>query len=341
MRPRLSAPIGVELKLTNQCNLRCMHCIADSGQITNEELSLSEILSTIDELVRMKVFYIGFTGGEPLLHPDLFNIINYTTKAGIRTGITTNGTLITPDVAKKLRKSGAWLVRVSMDGHTPELHDWFRGRAGSFSMTCDGIKRLIGEHLQVTVLTVVSKHNFDTWENMISLCQELKVRALNTYVFVSEGRGKEKKELALSPNEYRDFLKRVLNVRRIQKDVQLITDAPLLSILRNSVDGSACPAGMFDLFIKENGDVTPCPYFPDAIGNLRNKSLSEIWQTNTFLDTLRKSTHLSAICRACEFVEACFGGCRAAAYCIHGTISAPDPNCWLVKEKIPCEQNDI
>jgi len=281
----------------------------------------------------MKVFYIGFTGGEPLVHANIYNILEYASSYKFQIGITTNGTLVTENVAKKLKSFSVDLVRVSLDSHKPDVHDWFRGKSHSFKAACEGIRHLLKEKLNVTVLTVISKHNIADWEEMIKTCGNLGVRALNTYIFVPKGRGEDKNKLALNPQEYKSFLTRVVEIQNSRKNIHLVTDAPLLSVLRESKESGSCQAGMFDLFIKEDGEVTPCPYFTNSIGSIRKKPLSQIWRNSNFLASLRSKARLPGTCKSCDFSESCFGGCRAAAYCAHKTISAPDPNCWLIDAK--------
>jgi radical SAM protein with 4Fe4S-binding SPASM domain len=283
----------------------------------------------------MKVFYVTLTGGEPLLHKDIFSIINYASEKNLKVSLTTNGVVINRRVAKKLKDLDTWLIRVSLDGSIPKIHDNFRGVVGSYIRTIKGIKALLAENLNVVVLTVVSKHNIHEVERIIDVVRRLGVKAINTYIFVPGGRGKNVENLALTSSEYKKFLERIISLKEKYKEIQILTKAPLMSLLYNSEISGACAAGTSNLFIEENGDVIPCPYLPLVIGNTRKTRLDYMWKNSKILYELRDPNKLSNTCKECEYVKRCFGGCRAAAYHKYGSISYPDPNCWIVNSHVP------
>ena len=328
-RLSLAAPIGIDLKITNKCNLKCKHCIAESGLEHENEFNDSEILDLIENISNLGIFYLGLTGGEPFSNPSLPLFIKKAHELGLSTGITTNGTLIDNATAKLLKENDVSLVRVSIDAANADEHDFFRGVPGAFDKACKGIMNLVEYGVPVTVLTVVSQRNFRTWKQMIELCASLGVKSLNTYLFVPAGRGREIATEALTPKQHFDFLYEVAHLQTLGSQVRIVTDTPLLSVVKETEASANCPAGMFELFIKENGDVAPCPYFPMAIGNVRENSLIDIWSNSQFLRDLRNPNRLPIKCKNCQHIQTCFGGCRAAAYCSYGSISESDPNCWL------------
>jgi radical SAM protein with 4Fe4S-binding SPASM domain len=295
---------------------------------------LDELNSLFSDLSKLKVFHVSLTGGEPLLRPDLFDVIDLGRGYGLEIGITTNGTLIDEVVATRIKNSGVWGVRVSLDSSARDLNDQFRGETGAFDKTCSGIRWLVKHEIPVVILTVVSKFNYDSWEDMIPLCRSLGVRALNTYSFVPGGRGKTRTDLSLTPQEYRDFLLKINKYQTVNKsDVKIISECPLLCVVREEKHSGACPAGIFDLLIKEDGEVNPCPYFDISLGNAKHNSIGDIWQQSKFLHDLRNVDCLAEACKKCDFVSSCFGGCRAAAFSTYENICTADPYCWIAEIK--------
>ena len=130
----LKFPLHIEIKITNKCNLKCLHCISSAGRVYKKELSKKEIFKIIEEAKKEKAFTIGITGGEPFLRNDIFEIIDKIYNSGLELIITTNGTLVNKSILERI-KNKVSLIRISIDHFERTKHDYFRGVKGSFQKT--------------------------------------------------------------------------------------------------------------------------------------------------------------------------------------------------------------
>jgi AdoMet-dependent heme synthase len=334
----LRAPIGVNFKITNRCNLRCDHCLASCGDVGKDELSLKEILAIIDDLKENDVFFIDITGGEPLMHKDIFTILKYINKKNMSLSLATNATLVNDYVIENLKRIDLKVVKVSLDGSNAAIHEMQRkGMSGCFDQTCAGIKRLKAENFPVTAVVTISKRNFLDIENIIHLAIDLKVDAINLFPVVPGGRGAALENFILSPDELETVFKMLIRFEEVYgTKIKFIHESPLYNVSKIQEkkcdmcdEYSACMAGSVLLFIMENGSVVPCPFFTEPIGNLNKMKLKDIWKQDSYMKDIIKEDFLDEKCRKCEYLKACFGGCRAASKNMYGTISRKDPFCWV------------
>ena len=265
---------------------------------------------------------------------DFFKILQYISQNNIQSLLTTNATLIDRSVAARLRKYGLKQARVSLDGSCSSIHAKLRGTRKSFHQAVSGIKHLIDEGIMVTAITVVSRHNLSDVENICDLCLSIGVEGVNFITLVPGGRGKNLNDLILSPGEYRRFLQQIERLRRTKgkQGLAILSEAPLQAIVRGMKDSGICCAASAFIFVCEDGSVTACPYFFEKIGSIRKSSIIKIWRHSDFLNNLCNEKLLSDECRICDYSDSCFGGCRAAAYNVFGSISRPDPFCWISKD---------
>jgi len=332
------------LHITNQCNLRCKHCYASAGEKLENELSLKEIKKLIDDLDVLGTQYIILSGGEPFLHKGFFDILTYCEKKQIHTMITSNGTLITDAVAKKL-KDYSYLdsVQVSIDSHDPLKHNNFRGLDDAFQLALNGIQACIKNGIKVSIMTTLSKINVDNMEDMLTFFSSLGVAGIAFERFVPEGRGLAMKEQALSPQELKMSLAKLVRLRKKNTKIKVWSNDPLLQFMDKKLNNltkhykgskdicGGCSAGIIGSCITPDGYVTPCTRLYKRIASIRDHSLKDIWENNAFFQTLRKRKgNLKGKCGKCEYINVC-GGCRAAAYHVSGDVCAEDPSCWLKK----------
>jgi len=225
--------------------------------------------------------------------------------------------LIDDDVAKKLKKAGIKTVSISLDSSIPERHDEFRGVKGSWEHAVEAIKALGRNGMLLQVNTTVTKQNYDEIDDIMALAEELGVENFHLFFLVPTGRGVKIEDI--SPSMYEDMIKNAfakgakhkLNVKpadapqfmRIAKDMGLD--------MRRWVRG--CMAGLYYCRIYPTGDVTPCPYLPIKLGNIRERSFKDIWFNSEILNNLRDFSKLKGKCGICDYREVC-GGCRARAY---------------------------
>jgi len=351
------APFLVVWNFTQLCNLKCKHCYASAGKPHPNELTTQEAFKALDKLVDAGVNIIAFSGGEPLMRKDIFDVLKRASDYGVFTAIATNATLITKDVAKRLKDVNLGYVQISLDGAKPETHNGFRGAPKAFERTIQGIKNCVEQDIFVEVATTATKINYEEIPAIIDLCEKLNVDWWMMYNFVPTGRGRFILENDLSPEERERLLKILWEKLRSKPKLQVLSTAPqyarvalqmeekvkdevgelivpthfynphlhgqLLS-LSDFIGG--CGAGRFYCALEPNGDITPCVFFPLKVGNIKIDDFKEIWENNkTFLD-LRDRDKLKPHCGVCEYKYVC-GGCRARAYGYFGDYLAPDPGC--------------
>lgn len=339
-RGYLSAPQSIIWELTHRCNLKCKHCFSSSGAAASNELTTDEIRKGLDSFERNKVFQINFTGGEPLLRNDFFEILDYATAKKIAIDFSTNGFLIDQTTVDRLKDTNIFNIQISLDG-IGELHDRFRGVDGLYRKILDGIEILKRSGFNVVISTTINKTNLRQLGDIIDKAQELGVSVFKTTLFIPIGRGKaNENELQLSRDDVRSIAyilkeKRALIGDRLQIQMDscypwlLEENRPEETIWKNRNVG--CSAGSSTLFITAEGKVAPCPFLRHmTIGNLRSEDLKTIWNSDA-LECFRtiKPEDLKGRCHNCEFLGSeCYGGCRAAAFAESGDMLGEDPLCW-------------
>jgi heme b synthase len=353
---------------TAACNLVCSHCrrtdVADA--VTPDELSTQEAEGLIDELSGWGRTILVFSGGEPLMRPDIFHLMRYANQKGVIVALATNGTLVDQDLAKRIREIGVDRVSISFDGADEATHDAFRRLPGSFRSAMAGAKALRAEGVPLQVNVTVAKHNADQMDRMVSLAKDLGAAALHLFLLVPVGCGMEiAEEQTLHADAYEETLNWLYETERKEKDLQLrATCAPhYFRVVRQRQaaggDGDApstgarpghpgagghggsshggergalhaatrgCLAGPGVCFVSHTGKVYGCGYMPVEAGDLRNAPLADIWQTSAFFGELRDLDELKGKCGRCGYDKVC-GGCRARAYGSTGDYLAEEPFC--------------
>jgi radical SAM protein with 4Fe4S-binding SPASM domain len=338
-----SAPLSVIWDLTYECNLKCKHCLVGAGSPMGDELSTEEITGIIDQLVEMKVFSITFSGGEPLLRKDFFDILNYASARNLGIKLSTNGLLVTDRVIKRLDDIRIFAVQISVDG-MEKTHDTFRGGKGAYRKAVNALEKLVAAGYWTIVSAMITKYNRHEIRSILEKAISLGVATFKLSAFIPTGRGSknitrlslsmaETKDLALEMRELQDKYR-----HKIQFDIEgtycWLLDAPPnnLKLTRDRAARVGCSAGRSQLVISPNGNVLSCPFLCDfVVGDLRKDKVTDIWRDAEILKQFRNITkgHLKGKCKDCEYVpNQCQGGCRAAAYVASGDIYGGDPFCW-------------
>ena len=309
---------GVSIEVTRQCNLHCKHCYSNSGAKRENELTTEEIKRLIDELANTGVLNILVTGGEPLLHPDLFDIIKYIRSKPMSCMLFTNGTLLTEKSVNTLKELGVLSVTVSMDGATPETHDAFRG-GESFEKVVRAIKMLKEVGIPVKINVSLHKGILGEITDLLTLFEKWEIKEYYLGPITYTGR-LERSDFTITPEEYKKVLKQVkeyeISVGRAKKKLpyfpELIT----------------CGIGMGNLTVRSNGSVAPCITFPDdiSLGNIREVRIAEIWNNSPVLNKMRRiSASENEKCKECIHIRVCGGGCIADHYRRTGKLGCGDP----------------
>ena len=352
------APFLVVWNFTQQCNLRCKHCYASAGSSGLNELNTNEALKVVDKLADAGITILAFSGGEPLIRKDFFQVLERANSYGIFTAVATNGTLLLKDTVKRLKQAGIGYVQISLDGAKPETHEAFRGVPGIFEKVINGIKNCVEEGIFVEVATTATRLNYLEIPEIIDLCGKLNVNWWMMYNSVPTGRGRFIIENDLSPEEREKLLKTLwaklkLNIkpdvlstapqyarvalqmeekleREIREEIVIPTHFYNPHLHGQLIDLSefigGCGAGRFYCAIEHDGSITPCVFFPLKVGNILKDNFEEIWEKNKVFQELRNREKLKPNCGICEFKYVC-GGCRARAYGYFGDYLAPDPGC--------------
>lgn len=357
------APFLVVWNYTKACNLKCRHCYENAGGApAPDELTTEEKKGVIDEFEDAGVVAIAFSGGEPLIAKDIFEIAGYAKSKGFFTSIATNGTLITPEVAKRMKEVFDY-AEISLDGFE-EVHDGFRGVPGAWKKTCEGIKNAVNAGIDTCVALTATKNNLTEIPRLVDFVEkDLGAKRVIIFNYVPTGRGKEIMDQDLSPRERQELL-RYLYSRMMESNCRLIaySTAPQYSMISweyaygvytgaavegrivathfttegamRSLQGrtkslaeflGGCGAGRLYCGLEPNGDITPCVFMPIKIGNIRNDRLLDVWEKSDVLWKLRVREGMEG-CGDCEYRYIC-GGCRARAYGYFGDVRAADPGC--------------
>jgi mycofactocin radical SAM maturase len=347
---QLSAPLFVIWEITSACNLRCKHCLSDSGKPLSNELSTEEVKELIDSLAMMKVFYINFSGGEPLVRPDIFEILEYASKKSIGIDLLTNGALITKEVISRFENTNIFHVQISLDG-IGKTHDAFRGINGSYERAIKAIKLLRDANYGVSISSAVTKQNLDEIPKIIDLAVDLGANLYKTTLFMPAGRGKKNvDDLVLTPHDAKRLAFMMIEKKKEVGDRITISNEEIYPWLTepsgNSTAGMSpapdsskvgCTAANSSLYITPDGKIAPCPFLREfTAGNIRKEELKGIWNDSSTFGIFRniKQGDLKGKCGRCDHLGIrCYGGCRAAAYAHNGDLYAEDPLCWREVEK--------
>jgi 12,18-didecarboxysiroheme deacetylase len=346
--------------MTKACNLKCLHCYAHATAGPNpSELGTAQARAMIDDLAQFGAPVILFSGGEPLMRPDLPELARYAVGRGMRAVISTNGTLIHADKAKELKDIGLSYVGVSLDG-LPAVHDKFRGVAGAFDQALAGIRNCLAAGLKVGLRFTVYKHNAAEVPGVFDLLEKEGIPRVCFYHLVYAGRGSRLMDEDLGHAGTRALLDLIMDrtaalfakgqcpevltvdnhadgpyvyQRLLREDPQRA--AEVLELL-NWNEGNSSGRGIG--CVSWDGAVHPDQFWRHLnLGNVTQRPFSQIWTdlSHPVLGKLKdKRPHLKGRCVDCRWLDICGGNFRVRAEAATGDLWAPDPACYLTDEEI-------
>jgi 12,18-didecarboxysiroheme deacetylase len=351
--------------VTRACNLKCIHCYAHAvGRSREKELTTEQAKTMIDDLAQFGVPVLLFSGGEPLVRPDLVELARYAVAKGMRAVISTNGTLITREKAKELKSVGLSYVGVSLDG-MEAINDQFRGKKGAFKEAMEGIRNCQEAGLKVGLRFTINRMNMGEVSRIFDLLEASNIPRVCFYHLVYAGRGSDLIDQDLDHDETRRVVDLImdrtkdLHDRGMAKEVLTVdnhADGPylylrmlrqrdpraeeVLSLLKmnegnNSGRGIGC--------ISWDGSVYADQFWRHcSFGNILEKPFSTIWTdlSNPLMAKLKdKKRHVKGRCASCQWLDICGGNFRVRAEAATGDLWAPDPACYLTDEEIGIEKS--
>ncbi len=346
---------------TKTCNLKCRHCYmeADAKKYA-DELTTAEARKFIDDLAEFNVPVLLFSGGEPLMRQDFFTLADYAAQKGLRPTLSTNGTLITRDVARRIKDIGVGYVGISLDG-LAKVNDKFRGVVGAFDKAMRGIENCVAVGQRVGLRFTINKHNFNELDKIFDFIEAKEINRVCFYHLVYSGRGNAMIDEDVTCAESRRALDTIIartrdfEARGLDKEILTVDnhcDGPYMYLKALSA-GDEQGAAQIKKYISLNGgnrsgiafgEVDPWGFVhPDqftqhhTFGNVRERKFGDIWQdtTNPIMAGLKeRKPLLKGRCAACRFLACCNGNFRTRAEAKTGDFWASDPACYLTDEEI-------
>jgi radical SAM protein len=350
-------PFIVIWEVTRACALKCLHCRAEAQYHADpRQLTFEEGIKLIDDIAAMDSPLVVFTGGDPLMRPDLFDLAKYAIgEKGLSVSMTPSATpRVTREAIVKAKDVGLSRWAFSLDGSCADIHDHFRGTKGSYALTMRGIQYLKELNIPIQINTTVSKYNLHDLAAIAEKVREMEAVLWSVFFLVPTGRGMEKD--MITPEQHEEVMKWLVRVQQTMPYGVKATEAPhyrrvFLQERRGLSNASAgaggkredllgrAPKGVNDgdgfVFVSHIGDVYPSGFLPVACGNVRERSLADIYRNSPIMKQLRDKSLLKGKCGVCEFKEIC-GGSRSRAYAVTGDYLASDPYCAYMPKGWNC-----
>ncbi len=345
---------------TRQCNLHCIHCYANANnQRTPGEMNTAAGKAFIRDLADFGVPVILFSGGEPLLREDLFELASFAMEQGIRVALSTNGTLITKTIAKKASSVGFAEVGISLDG-IGASNDHFRGQKGAYEAALKGIRNCVAMGLRVSLRLTITRFNYQEISAIFQLLEEEAIDRVCFYHLAYSGRGDSLRGEDISHSQTRSVIDTIIehtldmHRRGLRKEVLTVANhadaiylylklkeqdsqraSKVLDLLRlNGGNNSGIKIGAVD----DLGNVHPDQFWWHySLGNVCQRKFGDIWMDTSepLLQGLKNRKELlKGRCARCQYLDLCNGNLRVRAEAVYGDVWAEDPACYLSDEEI-------
>ncbi|MBM7659128.1 radical SAM protein [Sporolactobacillus spathodeae] len=347
-------PFIVIWEVTRMCPLHCLHCRA-AAQLHPYpgELTTAEGKQLIDQIYSMDNPLLVFSGGDPLMRDDLFELTEYAAGKGMRVSITPSATpRLTRKAVIRSKEAGMKRWALSLDGADAETHDAFRGVSGSFERTLKAISYLNEADIRFQINTTVTQYNVDKLPQMAELLTELGAAVWTLFFLVPTGRGKLLQPI--SPEKHEAVMHWAFNMqehvpyiisttegqfyrRVVYQENAKRREQGLAPIGHHQDDLAKAPRGTNDgngfVFIGHTGDVQPAGFLPIQCGNVKETPLPEIYRNHPVFQALRDPDSTKGKCGVCEFRFVC-GGSRSRAYALTGDYKAAEPYCVYIPKAL-------
>jgi radical SAM protein len=338
------APMLVIWEVTQACDLECVHCRAAAQPERNPaELSTEQGYRLLDEIRSFGEPLMVFTGGDPLKRPDLYDLIRYSVKIGLRTNVTPSATpLLTAEAIEGFKAAGIARMAISLDGPDAATHDEFRGIPGTFDRAMFALRHARDIGLDVQLQTTVSRRNMARLAEVAEIAKEVRAKMWSLFFLIVTGRAAESDDL-LAP-EYEQVFEFMYELSKTAPFGVKTTEAMHYrryvaqrikaehGVTENAnAKGVAWrTAGVSDgkgfVFVPHTGEIFPSGFLPVSGGNVLNESLTDVYRNSDLFLSLRDTTKREGKCGICEYQKIC-GGSRSRAYALTGDFLAEDPRC--------------
>jgi SynChlorMet cassette radical SAM/SPASM protein ScmF len=333
--------------LTSDCNLRCRHCwIAPHYLLADKSSSYLDpelFTGILDQAAPLGLSGVKFTGGEPLFHPRIADLIANVKKRGLRLVVETNGTLCSPEIAEKIASVGNVFVSVSIDAADPEVHEWIRGKKGCFAEAVAGVKNLVNAGLRPQIIMTIMRRNKDQIEPIVRLTESLGVGSVKFNILQPTARG----EQMFAAGETVGIPELISLGKWVEGELSKTTRLPLyydqplafrsLKSMFNAKNGTGChTCGIFRILgVLANGSYALCGIgetVPELVfGNAAHDALKDVWEKTAVLNDIREGlpARLRGICAECVLKNVCLGSCIAQNFYSRHDLWAPF---WFCEE---------
>lgn len=331
-------------EVTTACNLRCIHCHAAGGVPDPDELTTDEGKKLIDQIAEVSDFRtLVYSGGEPLVRRDIFELLRHSQHAGFVNIIATNGILIDEEMAWKLKDHGVACHAISLDAADPDIHNYIRNNPRAFDLAVRAIEATRKAGIVLQINTTAMEYNMDCLPELVDFAEKQGAGIMLMYQLVAVGRGQKIKNATLKKNTNKRLSELI---SRKQKRASGIIEPvagpqywPYL-LKSNGIHNRTlvrlaglffhgCSAGRGFVYVKANGDVWPCPFIEVSGGSVRESNFREIYESSAVFRKLRdREQTLKGLCGDCSYRSVC-GGCRGRALAYTGDYLAEDPHCFI------------
>ena len=338
------APMLVIWEATQACDLACVHCRASAqSERSDSELTTEQGYRLLDEIRSFGEPLMVFTGGDPLKRPDLFDLIRYSVKIGLRTNVTPSATpLLTAEAIDKFKEAGVTRMAISVDGHDAPSHDDFRGIPGTFDRAMFALAHARDIGLDTQFQTTVTRRNMGHLPAIAEIVTQMRSKMWSLFFLIVTGRALASEDLLAS--EYEDVFEYMYQLSKTAPFGIKTTEAmhyrryvaQRIKAEHGATQNEAAKgvafrtAGVSDgkgfVFVSHTGEIFPSGFLPVSGGNVLNQSLTDVYRNSELFKTLRDTTQREGKCGICEYQKIC-GGSRSRAFALTGDYLAEDPRC--------------
>ncbi len=295
-------PHFITMAVTYNCQCDCEHCSAftykKKVELDGDALSLEEQKDAIKQTIDLGTTCVVLTGGEPLIYKPIYDLIESVDKSRSTCAMFTNGEYLNEDTVAKLKKAGLFGVFVSLDHSDPEQHDKNRKRKGLFEKAVQGIKLCQEKGILTGISSYITNEKIQSGEldSMMELAKKLNVLEVFLFDIIAVGKLDNQHRCMLDKDDA-NIIKDFREKYNLKPEYPRIIHQTMFTSIAYPCAAEGCPAGVSQIHMRGNGDVTPCDFTPISFGNIRQRPLQDIWQDITESDLY---SNLSPRCRLSE-----------------------------------------